>query len=206
MLESIVIGSGFAFAAAIQPGPLQAYLFSSVSQHGWKHTLPASLAPLLSDGPIALLVLLLLHSLSSPLYGILQTLGGILLLYYAWMSFQQWRHSVAIKSSQNGSIPRTMLQAAMVNILNPNPYLGWSLVLGPVVLSSWHHHPLHALMLILSFYTTLIVVTACTIVLFGTSRYLSQAGQRMLILISAIILALIGLYQLGASLLRAVSR
>ena len=30
MLESIFIGGGFAFAAAIQPGPLQAFLLASV--------------------------------------------------------------------------------------------------------------------------------------------------------------------------------
>lgn len=61
MFEFILIGSGFAFAAAIQPGPLQAFLLSSVAQKGYKRTLPASLAPLLSGGPIALLVLLVLN-------------------------------------------------------------------------------------------------------------------------------------------------
>jgi hypothetical protein len=53
MLESLIIGSSFAFTAAIQPGPLQAFFLSSVAKRGWLRTLPASLAPLLSDGPIA---------------------------------------------------------------------------------------------------------------------------------------------------------
>ena len=63
MLSSLLLGSGFAFAAAIQPGPLQAYLFSSVAQHGWKRTLPAAFTPILSDGPIILTVLLVLTRL-----------------------------------------------------------------------------------------------------------------------------------------------
>ena len=54
---------GFAFAAALQPGPLQAYLLASVAQRGWKRTLPAALSPLLSDGPIILVVLLVLTRL-----------------------------------------------------------------------------------------------------------------------------------------------
>ena len=205
MIESIIIGSGFAFAAAVQPGPLQAYLLSSVSQHGWKHTLPASFAPLLSDGPIALVVLVLLNYISPTVYGILQAAGGLLLLYYAWMSFQQWKRSTASEPVQSGFMPRTLLQATMVNILNPNPYLGWSLVLGPACLSAWHTHPFNAVLLILSFYITMVCVLACTIVAFGTTRYLSHTGRRFLILLSAAILALIGLYQLGASVWRATA-
>jgi threonine/homoserine/homoserine lactone efflux protein len=153
-----------------------------------------------------LLVLLLLHYISPAVFGILQAAGGVLLLYFAWMSFQQWKHFTVYEPFQKGSIPRTLLQAAMVNILNPNPYLGWSLVLGPVFLTSWHSHPLQAVLLIVAFYTTMVIVLACTIVLFGTSRYLSPAGQRFLILLSTVILALIGVYQIGASVLKTLSK
>jgi len=83
MIESIFIGSGFAFAAAVQPGPLQAFLLSKVAQSGWRRTLPASLAPLLSDIPIALLMLFFLNNISTAIYGVLKVSGGILLLYYA---------------------------------------------------------------------------------------------------------------------------
>ena len=55
MLEYVLIATGFALSAAIQPGPLQAYLLSSVAKTGWLCTLPACLAPLISDGPILLL-------------------------------------------------------------------------------------------------------------------------------------------------------
>jgi len=63
VLSWILLGAGFAFAAAIQPGPLQAFLVSRVLRHGWKRTLPAALSPLLSDGPIALLTLGALRTL-----------------------------------------------------------------------------------------------------------------------------------------------
>ena len=83
MFEYFLIGGGFAFAAAIQPGPLQAFLLSSVAQRGWKRTLPAAFSPLLSDGPIALIVLLVINRLPDVMRRILQIAGGFLLLYLA---------------------------------------------------------------------------------------------------------------------------
>ena len=205
MFESILIGCGFAFAAAVQPGPLQAFLLSSVSQNGWKRTLPASFSPLLSDGPIALFVLLLLNQISTAMYGILQVTGGFLLLYFAWTSYRQWKRYSVIVPDNHGLMPRTIIQAAMVNILNPNPYLGWSLVLGPAFLAAWQKSPIHAFTLIIAFYATMVVVLACIIFLFGTTRFLSPAGRRILILVSAIILAAMGTYQLSVFIYRMVA-
>src|ERR1700690_1140815 len=140
MFEYLLIGGGFAFAAAIQPGPLQAFLLSSVAQRGWKRTLPAAFSPLLSDGPIALIVLLVINRLPDVMRRILQIAGGFLLLYLAWASYRQWKQPAVVDSEQKGPAPRTLLQAAGINLLNPNPYLGWSLVLGPAFLSAWHQY------------------------------------------------------------------
>ena len=203
MLEYLLLGGGFAFAAAIQPGPLQAFFLSSVAQKGWKRTLPASFAPLLSDGPIALLVLLVLNRIPETLAVLLQAAGGIFLIYLAWASYKQWRQQAMTETGANDSAPRTLLQAATVNILNPNPYLGWSLVLGPAVLAAWHQNPANAVALIIAFYATIITVMACTILLFGTTRFLGPGGRRTLILVSAVTLAAIGMYRLAASLLQA---
>ena len=38
MLQYVVLGAGFAFAAVIQPGPLQAFLLSRVAAAGWRRT------------------------------------------------------------------------------------------------------------------------------------------------------------------------
>ena len=129
--------------------------------------------------------------------------GGIFLIYLAWASYRQWRQQATTETGANDSAPRTLLQAATVNILNPNPYLGWSLVLGPAVLAAWHQNPANAVALIIAFYATIITVMACTILLFGTTRFLGPGGRRTLILMSAVTLAAIGMYRLAASLLQA---
>jgi threonine/homoserine/homoserine lactone efflux protein len=202
MFEYFLIGGGFAFAAAIQPGPLQAFLLSSVAQSGWKRTLPAAFSPLLSDGPIALLVLLVLNRLPDAMGRILQAAGGILLLYLAWAGYRQWRQPPVTDAEQTGPAPRTLLQAAGINLLNPNPYLGWSLVLGPAFLDALHQGPAYAAVLIIAFYATMVIMLAGTILLFGTTSFLGPRGRHALILVSAITLAVLGIYRLTASLLQ----
>jgi len=202
VFEYILIGSGFAFAAAIQPGPLQAFLLSSVVKKGWKRTLPAAFSPLVSDGPIALIVLIILNRVPHTMSRILQAAGGVLLLYFAWAGYQQWKKQTTTAFNVNEPAPRTLLQAATVNILNPNPYLGWSLILGPVVIAAWYQSPTNAVMLITAFYSTMVAVLAGTIFLFGATRFLGPGSRRALILVSAIILAMLGVFQLVVSLLR----
>jgi threonine/homoserine/homoserine lactone efflux protein len=164
--------------------------------------LPASFAPLLSDGPIALLALLVLNRIPEPMSRILQAAGGIFLIYLAWASYKKWRQQTATESNIIDSAPRTLMQAATINILNPNPYLGWSLVLGPAVLAAWRQNSMSAVVLIIAFYTTMVTVLACTIFLFGTTRFLGSVGRRKLILISVVTLAILGAYQITAALLR----
>ena len=193
-------GTGFAFAAAIQPGPLQAFLFRKVTQNGWKHTLPASLAPLISDGPIALLILLILNRFPHNIINYMQAAGGILLLYFAISVFLQLRKTVVYDSSKNHQ-PRTLFQAVAVNFLNPGPYLGWSLILGPLVIKYWHTEPFYSVVLIGSFYITLTITLAATVLLFGLTKFLNRTVQKNLIIISGIILALLGLYQLASGIM-----
>jgi len=200
MFEYILIGGGFAFAAAIQPGPLQAFLLSSVANKGWKHTLPAAFSPLISDGPIALFVLLILNRVPEAMSRLLQAAGGVLLLYFAWTSYRQWKKQPT--TAFNESAPRTLWQAATVNILNPNPYLGWSLILGPSVMAAWQQSPTHAILIITAFYTTMVTVLAGTIFLFGATHFLGPGSRRTLILVSAMILAMLGVFQIVTSLLR----
>lgn len=198
MLENIIFGSGYAFACAIQPGPLQAFLLSQVAQRGWRRTLPASFSPALSDGPIAVLVLLILRRLPVGMERFLQAAGGFLLLYLAWAAFSHLRTQALEAAVAEGSAPRTVFQAAAVNILNPNPYLGWTLVLGPKVLSAWAQSRSHAVALAVSFYATMILTLAMIILLFGAARFLGAHGRRRLQAMSAGALALLGIFQLAS--------
>ena len=60
MWTFLLQGIGYGFAAAVQPGPFQTYIITQTLSRGWKRTLPAAFAPLVSDGPIILLCILVL--------------------------------------------------------------------------------------------------------------------------------------------------
>jgi threonine/homoserine/homoserine lactone efflux protein len=199
LLESILFGSSYAFACAIQPGPLQAFLLSQVAHKGWRRTLPAAFSPILSDGPIALLVLLVLRRLPVGAERFLQAAGGFLLLYLAWAAFSQTRTRTGEPRMREDSAPRTVLQAAAVNILNPNPYLGWTLVLGPRMLNAWAQSRGLAVVLAASFYGTMVMTLAAIILLFGATHFLGSRSRRTLLILSAGALVLLGVFQLASA-------
>jgi threonine/homoserine/homoserine lactone efflux protein len=196
MLKYVFLGGSIAFAAAVQPGPLQAFLLSRVAASGWRRTLPAALSPVISDGPIALLVLLVLHRLGGGFENLLKAAGGLVLLYFAWRTLAVWRSAQHGATVDAPSAPRTLIQAVAVNLVNPGPYLGWSLVLGPLAIEAWRLSPGCAVALVASFYVSMVVTLALTIVLFGATSVLGPKGRRVLLLVSSLVLAGLGGYQL----------
>lgn len=89
-----------------------------------------------------------------------------------------------------------MFKAATVNLLNPNPYLAWSLVMGPLLLKGWREKPEHGLALLFGFYGTMIAANGGIIVLFGVARNLGSRLNRSLIGISAVALGCFAIYEL----------
>jgi threonine/homoserine/homoserine lactone efflux protein len=195
MIQSILFGAGFAFAAAVQPGPLQAFLLTSVVQRGWRRTMPASFSPLVSDGPIALVTLFAMSYLPSSILAYLQAAGGALLLWIAWSTFRRWKLNADELQAQDQRGQRSLFEAAAVNLLNPNPYLGWMLVLGPAFLAAWYRSPAEGIALLVSFYGTMVAALAGTILLFGTTGLLTVGIRRKLQLASVALLAGIGIFQ-----------
>ena len=114
-------GIGYGLAAASQPGPFQTYLISQTLTRGWKCTLPAALAPLISDGPIIALALLVLVQMPAWLQRGLNLASGIFIIYLAWGAYRQWRNFSPLESATSPSGGKSILKAAMMNMLSPMP-------------------------------------------------------------------------------------
>jgi threonine/homoserine/homoserine lactone efflux protein len=192
----LILGATYAFAAAVQPGPYQTFLISQALSHGWRRTLPAALAPLLSDVPIIVLVVFLLSRLPLALEQVLRCGGGVFLLYLAWRAFLTWRVYRLAADDGAATERRSLLSAAVVNLLNPNPYLGWSLVMGPLLLKGWREAPAHGVALLIAFYGTMVAASVGIIGLFAGARSLGPRAARGLVGISAAALACFGCWQL----------
>jgi threonine/homoserine/homoserine lactone efflux protein len=196
MVPYLILGMTYAFAAAVQPGPLQSYLISQTLRKGWQRTLPAACAPLISDGPIIVLVVFLLSRVPERMINILQFIGGVFLLYLAIDAWKAWKNFDSEKVIHSVSSRTTLQQAVLVNFLNPAPYLGWSLVMGPLLLKAWRENYVNGIVLILGFYTTIVISQMGIVLLFAHAGKLGPKTNRVLIALSAIGLLCFGIYEL----------
>lgn len=197
MLAYVMQGLAYGFAAAVQPGPFQAYLMAQSAKNGWRRTLPATLAPLISDGPIIIIVLAVLSQVPAWLQRSLQIAGGAFLLYLAHGALAAWRSFCEGEPLTGSPSGQSIIRAAILNALNPGPYLFWSLVSGPILLSAWREDPVQAAGFMASFYAAIISSTAVIVVTFGAARRLGPRVHRALLGASAIALLGFGVYQLG---------
>ena len=200
MLQYLIIGITYAFTAVVQPGPFQVFLLSQTLSKGWRRALPAAFGPLISDLPVILLALLLLSTVPPHFISILQIAGGLFLLYLAFNAYKTWKDFDSPKPPTPHSNQQTLLSAVIVNLLNPNPYLGWSLVLGPLLLKGWHQAPANGIVLLVSFYVTLTVGMIITILFFAAAGKLGSQLNRLLVGISAVALSCFGLYELWSGI------
>ena len=196
MLTFLLQGLALGFAAGAQPGPFQTYLISQTLSQGWRRTWIATFAPLVSDGPIVALVLLVLSQVPDWFQRVLQIVGGVFVLYLAWGAYRAWQAFAPDSESSPQTGPRSLLRAAMMNALSPGPYLFWSLAIGPLIVTTWRENPTNALAIVLAFYFAMIGLNFVVVLLFGQAARFGNQVRRAMLGLSVLALAGFGLYQL----------
>jgi threonine/homoserine/homoserine lactone efflux protein len=199
MINYFVFGISYAFACVVQPGPFQAFLFSQSLLNGWRKTIPLVFAPLISDLPVIILVLLVLTHVPDGVLRILQCFGGAFLLYLAFNAYKTWR-TFKQNEKQDISVQKNIFKAVIVNLLNPNPYLGWSLVMGPLLIKGWSENPANGAVLLIGFYSSMIIYSIGLVVLFTAARNFGPRVIRTSVGISVIAFVIFGFYQLWSGI------
>ncbi len=193
----LIQGAMLGFTAAVTPGPLAMYVISQAITSGWRRAWPAAFSPLISDGPIAIIVLVSLSRIPLRMIIYLRLLGGIFLLYLAYGAWKNWRNFDAEKSVAASSSQSSIIKAALINWLNPNPYIAWSVLMGPILLSGWRVSPANGIAMLAGFYVVMIASMIGMIFMFAAAKILGSRVQKILIAISFFALACFGLYQLA---------
>jgi threonine/homoserine/homoserine lactone efflux protein len=204
VIAYFVQGLTLGVSAGATPGPFQAYLLARTLKNGWRRTLPVALAPLLSDGPIIALVLIVLTRLPGWFLQAMRIGGGLFLIYLAVMAYRTFRAMGTDAEPEAGDAGQSLLEAALINALSPGPWIFWSTVNGPLLVQGWRENPSHAGAFLLAFYGFMITMNATLIVLFGTARRLGQRVTRILTGISAAALLALGVYQLGRGIVELI--
>jgi threonine/homoserine/homoserine lactone efflux protein len=205
MFSYLIYGVVYGFAAAMQPGPFQSYLVAQTLRNGWQRAFPIVLAPLLSDGPIICLVVLVLSRVPPWWLQVLRFAGGAFILYLATGALQAWR-DYNDRPADGPISQQGIFRATLVNLLNPAPYLYWSLVAGPILLSGWHETPIRGLIFLAGFYVTLVVSLIGILLLCACAGKLGSKINRALLGLSGLALAGFGLYQIRSGISMLLNR
>ena len=196
MIPFSLQGVGYGFVGAASPGPFQAYIISQTLRLGWRRTLGAALAPLISDPPIILLVLLVLSRIPPSMQHFLHIASGLFLAFLARRAWISWRRDRAGVPVPAASSDRTLLKAVVMNFLSPGPYVYWSLVAGPTLLAGWRDSPANGIGFLVGFYATLVGTLAAIIITFGAVRRFGPRFTHVLLGLSIVALIGFAIYQL----------
>jgi threonine/homoserine/homoserine lactone efflux protein len=132
MNEFFLAALSFGLAAGLKPGPLGVIVIQQALSRGLLAGARASLAPLITDGPIIIAALWFLSRFKSiDLFAAaLSLVGGVYLLWLSMKMFRIEQISFAGKLGSRGSLAT----AVKVNLLNPGPYLFWFTVGGNYII------------------------------------------------------------------------
>jgi threonine/homoserine/homoserine lactone efflux protein len=207
MLDALVPALGFGVVAGLMPGPLQTFLLLKTLERGFRGGLWIVLAPLLSDGPVIAVCLLVLSRAGEGWLRGLSLAGGLFLLYLARESWQTLRRETAadarlqaVASRHRG--PALLTRAALINVLGPGPWLFWGTVTGPILIQLWRASPARGVAFLALFYGTLIALLVVQLLLFAYARRLgpriARAGTWLGIVLLAVFAVLLLLFGIGA--------
>ncbi len=205
MFDGIAPALGFGFVAGVMPGPLQTFLLLQTLQRGARGGAWVLPAPLVSDGPIIAVCLLLLSQAGPGWLRGLSLAGGLFLFYLARESWRTLRRDdtavderlrdVALRHQGLGLLAR----AALINALGPGPWLFWGTVMGPMLIQQWRVSAGHGLAFLAAFYGVLVAMLAAQLLLFSFAHRLgpriARAGTWLgltLLVVFAILLILFG--------------
>lgn len=152
VLSALPIG----ISAGISPGPLSTYITRLILIGEIRRGVIAAFAPLLTDGPICIVFVLLVTKMDIPQVGlgILSFVGAIFLIHLAWKDFKSVSEPKTIEASRPSS---TFWKAVVLNMLNPSPYIFWSTVGTPLIASFQPHVAIAGVSFFLAFLLSMAV-------------------------------------------------
>lgn len=185
MIAMLLQGISYGYAAGITPGPLQTFLLTQTLQFGWRRAIWIVLGPLISDGPIVALILLVLQRASDSFLRVMGVVGGLFVLYIAWGLLRQLRRGDFDPVPEDGAagegVPApgaAIRKAAAINALGPGPWLFWGTAMGPLAISAWRDSPPVAVLFVAGFYVTFLLVMIIQVLVVHQARRLGPGVIR----------------------------
>jgi threonine/homoserine/homoserine lactone efflux protein len=191
------LGLSLGLSAGLAPGPLLALVIQRSVRGGLASGLRVAIAPLLTDLPIVILSFLLVGRLPEAGLDIMLGIGGLFVL---WLGISAFRHAADdIAAIASTSARQDFLHGALINFLNPHPYLFWVAVGAPTAVRAWRSEPWMAVVFIVAFYALLIGSKVTLAFVFSRARALPRQQYAWMIRFSSLLLFIAGALMLFAA-------
>jgi len=154
---------------------------------GFLSGLRVSVAPLITDLPIVTLAIWLAGRIPESALAVVMAMGGLFVL---WLGVDAWRR-VGIGGQAAASARsawRDLAHGAIVNLLNPHPYLFWAVVGAPMVVRAWRSQPSAAVGFVAGFYLLLVGAKLVLVAVVARARGLSPSRYRIVCRTTAVML------------------
>lgn len=163
----------FGLSAGLTPGPLMTLVITETLKQGVPAGVRIAVAPLITDPFIIVGSLLLLATFAHAMVfvGVVALLGG---LFIAWMGYENITFCGA-EASTTISQTSPLRTGVVANLLNPNPYLFWLTVGGPLILKASHSSLMSAALFLTIFYGCLVGSKILVAAAVGRSRQFLQS-------------------------------
>lgn len=160
----------------LKPGPLNTLVISETLQHDWKAGTKVSLSPLITDAPII--------TLSAFMWSQATSLSGVeALLYFAGAIFLTWLGIDGLRSTapdfsdiEKTDAEHSLRRGIITNLLNPNPWMFWTLAGAPFMVAAWDQSPWMPFAFVIPFLAVLIGVKILIAITFDRSKQWMSDG------------------------------
>ncbi len=167
-IDTLATGMLLGLSAGLAPGPLLTLVISQALRYDVKEGIKVAVAPLVTDLPIILVTLFILTALAhfELILGMISIFGGAFILYLSYESIQARPVDVKIQDTD----PKSLRKGALVNALNPHPYLFWFSVGAPIMVNAQQESSVGAAAFLASFYVFLVGTKVVIALAVGKSR------------------------------------
>ncbi len=193
-----LLGFSLGLSAGLAPGPLLALVIQRTLRYGAASGLRIALAPLITDLPIVILALLVISRLPEIALHGLMAAGGLFVLWLAWDAWRETGAGLSV-GAETPTAQQDFLRGALVNFLNPHPYLFWGTVGAPIVIQAWEQSPWQAAGFVFMFYLMLVGSKVVLALILGRFRGMPAHLYHRAMQFSALLLLAAGVWMLYAA-------
>jgi threonine/homoserine/homoserine lactone efflux protein len=155
--------------AGFAPGPVSTLLMTESLRHGRRAGIRIAFVPVLTDLPVVAVAIPLLYYLTfsaATAVGIFSMTGSFFLAYLGYESL-----SVTRSQFERGEVPKvSLIRAVGINFFNPNLYIYWIAVCGPICVTALHLGFGTLFLFLISFYISITSVKIGVALTVGSVR------------------------------------